>query len=63
MSRLPTMSKSNKPKERTAFDMANDYARNQITGMGEALRVVAQTHEYDGGQIDMFPEVLRNPFN
>lgn len=60
MSRLPTMSKSNKPKEKTAFDMANAHARSQLTGLDDALRVVTQTHKYDGGQIDLFPDELIN---
>lgn len=60
MSRLPTMSKSNKPKEKTAFDMASAHAHSQLTGLDEAFRVVEQTHKYDGGQIDMFPDELIN---
>lgn len=58
MSRLPTMSKGNEPKEKTAFDMANARANKELTGFGDALLIVAQTRVYDGGQIDMFPDEL-----
>ena len=58
MNRLPTMTKSNIPKEPTVFDMANRRAENQLTGLDEAVQVVSQTKQYDGGQIDMFPEEL-----
>ena len=58
MRNLPTMSKSNEPKVPSVWDMANARAASELTGLDEALRVVAQTHTYDGGQMDLFPKEL-----
>lgn len=58
MNRLPSITKSNMPKEPTVFDMANKRAESRLTGLDEALNIVAQTRNYDGGQIDMFPKEL-----
>lgn len=54
----PTMSKSNEPKVRSVWDFANARAASELTGLDEAFRVVAQTHAYDGGQMDLFPKEL-----
>ena len=60
LDRLPTMSKSNEPKRPNAFDIANARAESELTGLDEALRVVAQTRTYDGGQMDLFPKEVVN---
>ncbi len=56
--RLPTMTKSNEPKVPSVWDMANARAASELTGLDEALKVVAQTRTYDGGQMDLFPNEL-----
>lgn len=58
MSRLPTMTESNNPKKRTVFDMARARVDKEMTGIGNAWRLVEQTHSYDGGQMDLFPQEL-----
>jgi len=54
----PSISKSNEPKEPSIWDIANARAASELTGLGEAIRVVAQTRTYDGGQMDLFPKEL-----
>lgn len=55
---LPSITESNKPKRRTAFDMARARTDREMTGLDEALQVVAQARSYDGGQMDLFPKEL-----
>ncbi len=56
---LPTMTESNKPKRQTAFDMANARAEKELTGFDEALAIFDQKRSYAGGQLDLFPELLK----
>ena len=58
MSRLPTMTKSNLPREPNIWDGLHRKVESEMTGFDEAMRVVEQSRTYDGGQIDMFPEEL-----
>jgi len=55
---LPTMSKSNEPKEPTMWDNLHKKVSSEMTGVGDAVRVVEQTRLYDGGQMDLFPNEL-----
>ena len=54
----PSITKSNLPKEPTAFDMAQARADSELGGMEEALQTVGQVQEYKGGQMDLFPNEL-----
>lgn len=54
----PTMSKSNMPKEPTMWDNLRTKVDNDMSGFEEALLVVTQSHTYDGGQMDLFPNEL-----
>ena len=58
MRHLPSITKSNEPKEKTAFDMARARAEKDLTGIDKAAQLVAQVHTYDGGQLDLFPQEL-----
>lgn len=54
----PSITKSNLPKETTAFDMAQARANSELSGLDEALQAVGQLQEYKGGQLDMFSDEL-----
>lgn len=54
----PSITKSNLPKEPTAFDHARARADSELSGMEEALQTIGQMHEYKGGQLDLFPNEL-----
>jgi hypothetical protein len=55
---IPSITESNKPKERSAFDMANARVKRELSGMHEAFDLVEQKRRYNGGQMDLFPELL-----
>ena len=57
---LPTMSKSNEPKEVTIWDNLHRRVESETTGLDVAIRLHQQTQEYDGGQMDLFPNELVN---
>ena len=58
MNRLPTMTKSNLPREPSMWEGLHRKVASEMTGFDEAMRVVEQSRTMDGGQIDMFPEEL-----
>lgn len=58
MNSLPKMDDANQPKESTMWDNLHKKVALDMTGMDEALRVVAQKRTYNGGQIDLFPQEL-----
>lgn len=52
------MSESNLPPEPSMWDGLHRKVASEMTGVVESLRMVEQLHEYNGGQIDMFPAKL-----
>lgn len=58
MREYPSITKSNEPKEPSAFTMAFNRADSELDGFDEALQTVGQVQEYKGGQTDMFPNEL-----